>query len=149
MSTFDSLHPRATDGKFTATVGSPAEVELGAEAEWPFDEHDIDVYTSGECYRLARQLEQLGAGTLVVVRPVGSDTAWNHMLVRLPDDQYLDIEGIHTHSEITEYWDGNVHEVTDYEDEIVGQGQGAYTDEDAREAAEKLWAHVGSAYSEA
>lgn len=149
-SPFDSsAHPRSADGKFTPTVGSPAEVELEAEAEWPFDEHDIDVYTSGECYRLARQLEQLGAGTLVVVRPPGSNTAWNHMLIRLPDGLYLDIEGIHTRKEVARYWDGNVREVFDYEAEIDGQGQGAYTDEDAREAAEKLWAHVGSAYSNA
>lgn len=144
-SPFDSsAHPRSADGKFTPTVGSPAEVELEAEAEWPFDEDDIDVYTSGECYRLARQLEQLGAGTLVVIRPPGSDTAWNHMLVQLPDERYLDIEGIHTHAEIVAYWDGDVREVTDYESEIEGQGQGAYTDEDARETAEKLWAHIGA-----
>lgn len=150
MSTFESLHPRATDGKFTQAVGSPAAVELGAEEEWPFDEHDIDVYTSGECYRLARQLEQLGAGTLVVVRPPGSDTAWNHMLVRLEDGRYLDIEGVHTRAEIAKYWEGNVREVFDYESEIDGQGQGAYTDEDAAEAAATLWAHVqGSAYSNA
>lgn len=142
-------HPRSADGKFTNTVGSPPEVSLEEEDDWPFDEFDIDVYTSGECYRLARQLEQLGAGTLVVVRPAGSDTAWNHMLVRLPDDRYLDIEGIHTRAEVAACWEGNVREVHDYESEIEGQGQGAITDEHAREAAEKLWGHVGSAYSNA
>lgn len=151
MSTpFDSTaHPRSTDGKFTPTTGSAPDITLEAD-EWPFDEHDIDVYTSGECYRLARQLEKLGAGTLVVVRPPGSDTAWNHMLVRLEDGRYLDIEGIHTRSEIAKYWEGNVREVFDYESEIDGQGQGAYTDEDAAETAATLWAHVqGSAYSNA
>lgn len=144
---FDPIsHPRSGDGKFTQTTGSAPVVTL-EPGDWPFDEHDIDVYTSGECYRLARQLEHLGAGTLVVIRPPGSDTAWNHMLVRMSDGRYLDIEGVHTEADIARYWPGEVHEVTDYESEIEGQGQGAYTDEDAAEAAATLWAHINLSVS--
>lgn len=139
-----SDQPRAGDGKFAPKLGTAAELDLSRFEEpedWPFDEYEMDTYTAGECYRLARALEQLGVGELTAVTTADKPNGWNHMVVKLPDGRYLDIVGIHTEDVLKENWadgDGLLAPVTDYEDAIRGQGVGAITDEDAMEAAVRL-----------
>lgn len=146
---FDPTQPRAMNGRFAEKLGARPEVTLEKFAEpddlndWPFDEYEMDTYTSGECYRLARALEQLGVGKLVAITTKDKPTGWRHMLVETDDGRYVDIEGIHTPERIAERWfddpaDGLVVPVLDYDEAIRGQGQGAYTDEDAQEAAVRL-----------
>lgn len=136
--------PRRQDGRFAEKNGAPAGFHLTQfeePEEWPFDEYEMDTYTSGECYRLARALEQLGVGELTAVTTVDKPSGWNHMVVKLPDGRCLDIVGIHTAAELKENWaDGNGHlaPIHDYEEQIRGQGIGAITDKDAREAAQRL-----------
>lgn len=137
------------NGRFAEKLGARPEVTLDTFAEpenvndWPFDEYEMDTYTAGECYRLARALEQLGVGQLVTVTTRGKPGSWKHMLVETADGRYVDIEGIHTAERVAERWfddpeTGMIAPVTDYEEAIRGQGQGAYTDEDAQEAAVRL-----------
>ncbi len=137
------------NGRFAAKLGATPEVTLEKFAEpkspsdWPFDEYEMDTYTSGECYRLARALEQLGVGRLVAITTRDKPNGWSHMLVETADGRYVDIEGIHTAEQVAQRWfddpeTGMIAPVTDYEEAIRGQGQGAYTDEDAQEAAVRL-----------
>lgn len=146
---FDPTQPRTANGRFAEKLGALPEVTLTTFAEpedvndWPFDEYEMDTYTAGECYRLAHALEQLGVGRLVSVTTRDKPTSWKHMLVETADGRYVDIEGIHTARQIAERWfddpkTGMITPVADYEGAIRGQGQGAYTDEDAQEAAVRL-----------
>lgn len=63
-------------------------------------EGDVEVYTEGDCYLLARELHALGLGELVIVTRDGSkDTApelrpWSHMAVRTPEGYVLDADGL-------------------------------------------------------
>jgi hypothetical protein len=142
---FDGTQPRAMNGRFAEKLGSAPDLALAhfeEPDEWPFDEYEMDTYTAGECYRLARALEQLGVGELTAVTTEDDPTGWNHMVVKLPgEERYMDIVGIHTAEELKTNWadgDGLLAPVLDYEDAIRGQGQGAYTDEDAQEVAVRL-----------
>lgn len=140
---------RAADGRFASHEGALPEVALGSFTEpedWPFDEYEMDMYTSGECYRLARALEQLGVGRLVAIASRNKPDSWVHMLVETADGRYVDIEGIHTAEDVAARWfnwfeapeSGTISPVPDYEEGIRGQGQGACTEEDAQEAAIRL-----------
>lgn len=145
MSFDETFVLRDTSGRFTARTGAPAELSLSRyeePEEWPFDEYEMDRYTSGECYRLARALEQLGVGELTAVTTEDKPNGWNHMVVKLHgEDRYIDIVGIHTGDELRANWadgDGHLAPIADYEEQIRGQGQGAVTDEDAMETAVRL-----------
>lgn len=136
--------PRRPDGKFAPKLGTDPGLSLARfeePEEWPFDEYEMDTYTSGECYRLARALEQLGVGELTAVTTEDKPSGWNHMVVKLPAGRYLDIVGIHTEDELKENWaDGNglLAPIHDYDEQIRGQGIGAITDENAMETAVRL-----------
>lgn len=69
---------------------------------YPFDDLDIDTYTAGDCWWLARALYDLGAGALTIVADRQLNDHWRHMLVTTPEGTLLDIEGLHSPCELVD-----------------------------------------------
>lgn len=73
--------------------------------ESPCDSADKDIFTNGDCWKLARLLHDRGVGELVIVAdfedPIDS---WCHMAVELPDGNYLDVLGVYTRQQFENHW---------------------------------------------
>lgn len=78
--------------------------EDGPDGGEPTD-YGIEVYTEGDCWALAWHVALLTGGTL---NTLGRWPAWNHVVVEVGPDRYLDALGIHTAAELRAEWDGRV-----------------------------------------
>lgn len=65
-------------------------------------EDQIDKYTNGDCYVLAKHLADKGVGELVAVVATDDYALWSHMAVRVSPDSYLDAIGIMSAEELIE-----------------------------------------------
>jgi hypothetical protein len=81
-----------------------------AKALTPLTEAQIEAFTAGDCWALARELGALGVGTPVfladnVVEKNFADLSWYHVVVQLPSGLYLDATGVVTAEELSKRWD--------------------------------------------
>ena len=105
---------------------------------------DILIFTCGSCYQLAKALSDLTGWPMYsfLGYPESPDDKYDtHVLVKTPDDLFMDIKGLHTEQELYDHWGhGNpLTEVPDYSD-LPWDGTNMYFDSmpRARELAEEL-----------
>jgi hypothetical protein len=68
-------------------------------------------YANGECGRLARALAEITGWEVCLVGfytdDAGSET-YVHVVVRMPDGRYLDVEGVHDAQALFDRWDNEL-----------------------------------------
>ena len=64
-----------------------------------------ETYSMGDCWALAWALAKLSGGQLVALR---STTDWHHLAVRLGEDVYLDVFGLHSEAALRAAWPGEL-----------------------------------------
>jgi hypothetical protein len=70
--------------------------------------YGIEVYTAGDCWALAWHLsEQLKAAGFAGDLFVLGWPHWEHVVVRIGRNQYLDATGVHSRADIRSKWFGN------------------------------------------
>lgn len=92
------------------------------------DENTCDLYTSGDCYVLAKELFDQEVGELSAVVVQDRWDCWTHMAVKIGPDSYLDVEGISSSEELIECHSRGNHKMTvipideeEYSELIIGQ----------------------------
>lgn len=80
-----------------------------AQARTPLTKDQIEAFTAGDCWVLAREMVKLGLGEAVFLSTMTGDYKpstfpWDHVVVRLPSGLYLDATGVKTLDELTEDW---------------------------------------------
>lgn len=76
------------------------------------DEYTCDLYTSGDCYVLAKELFDQGIGELAAVVVKGQWECWSHMAVKVGPDSYLDVEGLSSSEELAMSYARGGHNMT-------------------------------------
>lgn len=76
------------------------------------DEQTCDLYTSGDCYVLAKELFNQDVGQLAAVVVQGRWDCWSHMVVKIGPDSYLDVEGISSAEELVTSHSRGRHQMT-------------------------------------
>lgn len=91
-------------------------------------EDQVDKYTNGDCYVLAKNLADKGVGELVAVVATDDYALWSHMAVRVSPDSYLDAIGIMSAGELIEEYSRSYREFRimdllpeEYDELIEGQ----------------------------
>lgn len=64
----------------------------------------IEVFTSAECWVLAYYLHRIGGWHVCVLAADDQDWYWEHVVVQIGDDSFLDVEGVHTRAQLEERW---------------------------------------------
>ena len=82
-----------------------ADIELLLEIS-PCTDEEIDLFTAGDCWKLAHELYSHGVGKLVGIAESNNHSFWSHMLIELPDGTYLDAYGIQTEEQLLARWGG-------------------------------------------
>lgn len=70
----------------------------------PCTEEEVDDFTAGDCWKLAREIHLQGAGRLTGVVDEKDPSFWIHMVVELPDGNFLDVYGIQSREQLMERW---------------------------------------------
>lgn len=63
----------------------------------------IEIFTEAECWVLAYYLHKLGGWQICILGEHRS-WYWEHVVVQIGEDAFLDVEGIHTQDELEEQW---------------------------------------------
>lgn len=74
----------------------------------PCDDEQVDLFTSSDCWKLARELHLRGVGKLAAISESSDPDYWCHMAVELPDGTYLDAQGVQSREQFLTRWRGFV-----------------------------------------
>lgn len=112
-------------------------------------EYGIEVYTAGDCWALAWHVAMLTGGTICTL---GCWPGWNHVVVEVGRDRYLDALGIHAAAGLRAEWGGpvvpmgsaDVKTLADYTDALTADFMYFCGHGEAAEFARRLTAkHLG------
>ena len=113
--------------------------------ESPLSEDQIDKYTNGDCYVLAKDLADKGIGDLVAVVAADDYALWSHMAIRVGADSYLDAVGIMTADELLEEYSRYSHTFRimdllpeEYDELVEGQSRPMDTPERLEDVSREL-----------
>lgn len=70
----------------------------------PCTDEEVDSFTAGDCWKLAHELHIQGAGALIGIVDEKHTDYWIHMVVELPDGNYLDAYGLQTREQLLSRW---------------------------------------------
>lgn len=127
-------------------------------SETPFTPEQVEIFTNGDCWALARELYELGAGDFVLLYPTSDSSGkalklcWGHAMIQRPDGRYLDARGLYGEDELKVQWDWLLHgegahtrRVTQEEFlHATSSEHRCWPEEDAAKAAALLYAHFCS-----
>lgn len=96
------------------------------------DEELVDHYYNGSCHKLAKALHQKTSYPIFVIslteHSALHDNDWIHVVVKLEEDEYVDITGVHSLDDLQREWGFSnqkkifLQEMTETElDEFVGE----------------------------
>lgn len=68
----------------------------------------VEVFTEGECWTLAYYLHKIGGWPVHVLHRKGEPRLWEHVVVKIGRNQYLDVNGVQTEKALVQQWRLNV-----------------------------------------
>lgn len=116
-------------------------------------DEENEMFTEGDCGLLARELHKQNGYPVVAIglRQTGQTTSWQHMVVRTPENRFLDVTGIQTESSLKGAWSYRFSVRPDEEivfeelnenkiEEYLGkvEGQKAYPNSDPQATASRI-----------
>ena len=75
----------------------------GAATDW-----GVEVVTEGECWTLAYYLHRIGGWPVYWLAPPNDRNFWHHVVVKIGYNKYLDVQGVHSLTELGKLWPGLV-----------------------------------------